>query len=58
MQTSLDLLWFVDLQTEAMDAEISQIIDGRTLSGGGNDLKATEVEFASKCIAYAIAAAS
>ena len=58
MQTSLNLLWFVDLQTEAVDAQISQIIDGRALSGGGNDSKATEVEFASKCISYAIAAAS
>lgn len=41
-----------------MDAEISQITDGGPLSGGGNDLEATEVEFASKCVAYAIAATS
>lgn len=49
---------FVDLQAQTVDAEISQVIDRRGFSSSGDDSQTAVVEFASKGVAYAVAAAS
>ena len=56
--TSFDFLRFIDLQAQTVDAEISQVIDGRGISSSGDDPETAVVEFTSKGVAYAVAAAS